>query len=267
MMDNGNTVTWTCDERGVGTLTLNRPDKHNAMNAGMIRELKNAISRIEDDQSIRVVVLTGAGESFCAGADLGWMKDQAAATRAERMTEATTLASMLAAFDCLSKPTIAKVQGAAYGGGIGLISVCDIAIAADTARLALTETKLGLIPATISPYVFARLGEAAMRRIALNGFILQGQEAVASGLLSATCSASQLNDQVAMQIDLFLKCAPGAVAETKALIRHLANSDRDSQMETTIGMLADRWETPEAAEGIDAFFARRKPDWTPPGRS
>lgn len=256
-----NTLSWTCDERGVGTLTLNRPDKHNAMNAEMIRELQETIDRIDNDETVRVVVLAGAGESFCAGADLAWMKAQAAAEREERIAEATSLATMLAAFDCLSKPTIAKVHGAAYGGGIGLISVCDIAIAADTARLTLTETKLGLIPATISPYVFARLGAASMRRVALNGYMLQGQEAVTAGLLSSACPADQLDGQIATQVDLFLKCAPGAVAETKAMIRNLSNTSKEDQMDMTIRLLADRWETSEAAEGIDAFFARTKPDW------
>ena len=169
---------------GVAELVLNRTEKHNAINALMISELRQAVADIGGDQSIRVVLLSARGKSFCAGGDLNWMKQQAANNRAGKIAQSTELAKMLRDLDELPKPVIGKIQGSAYGGGIGLISVCDIAIAIDSARFALTETRLGLIPATIGPYVVRRIGEANARQVFMNGKRFDAETACRFGLLS-----------------------------------------------------------------------------------
>jgi len=264
-MNNSEPILWSSDKRGVATIILNRPRQHNAMNAKMICALNEAGRSIEESPDIRVVVLTGAGESFCAGADLNWMREQMGADRARRIAEAKMLTRMLATLNNLSKPTIARINGNAYGGGVGLFSVCDISIASGAARFALTETKLGLIPATIGPYVHARLGQARMRQIALNGAMIKGAEAAKIGLVSRVAPPDRLDHEVENQIIQFLQCAPGAVAETKSLIRELANSPGLDQSAMMISRLADRWETAEAAEGVRVFFDQTKPSWVEDG--
>ena len=159
------TIRLSTDTRGVATLTLNRPEKHNSMSARMISELTDAAATLAADRRLRAVVLTGEGESFCAGGALAWMKEQFNADRATRIAEARHLANMLGALNTLPQPVIGKINGQAYGGGMGMMSVCDVAIGADHAKFGFTETRLGLIPATISPYVIARMGEAYARRV------------------------------------------------------------------------------------------------------
>ena len=249
------------DDRGVATLTLDRPDKHNSMSGAMIGELSDAAARLGRDPAVRVVILTGAGESFSAGADLGWMKAQIAAKGAERAREARRLAEMLGALNTLPKPLIGRVQGQAFGGGIGLISVCDVAIGAETARFALTETRLGLIPATIGPYVAARMGEAAARRVFMSGRRFDAAEAVELGLLARTVAPDALDAAVEDEVRPYLSTAPGAVAEAKALLRRLGPRIDEAVIAETIDALVARWESAEAGEGVSAFFERRKPRW------
>ena len=257
------TITTTTDARGVATLTLSRPDKHNAMSALMITELTQAAAQLGADDAVRAVVLTGQGASFCAGGDLGWMKAQMAADAATRFTEARKLAEMLGALNVMPKPLIGMVQGNAFGGGLGLISVCDVAIATTGVKLGLTETRLGLIPATIGPYVVARMGEARARRVFMSGRIFGASEGVDLGLLARIVTTEDLPEAVESEIVPYLSCAPGAVASAKALVRELAPAIDDAMVDHTIRALVDRWETPEAAEGIDAFFDRRKASWMP----
>ena len=159
------TIDISVDERGVATLTLAREDKHNALSAQMIAELTEAAERLGSDPAVRVVVLSGAGGMFCAGGDLNWMKAQIEADGATRAREAEKLAQMLGALNRLPKPVIGRIEGAAFGGGVGLASVCDVAVCAPETKFGLTETRLGLIPATIGPYVIARMGEGAARRV------------------------------------------------------------------------------------------------------
>ena len=249
------------DDRGVATLTLDRPDKHNSMSGAMIGELSDAAARLGRDPAVRVVILTGAGESFSAGADLGWMKAQIAAKGAERAREARRLAEMLGALNTLPKPLIGRVQGQAFGGGIGLISVCDVAIGAATARFALTETRLGLIPATIGPYVAARMGEAAARRVFMSGRRFDAAEAVELGLLARAVAPDALDAAVEDEVRPYLSTAPGAVAEAKALLRRLGPRIDEAVIAETIDALVARWESAEAGEGVSAFFERRKPRW------
>ncbi len=256
------TVTIETDERGVATLTLNRPEKHNALSAAMIAELTAAAARLGRDPAVRVVVLTGAGESFCAGGDLGWMRAQMRADAAARAGEARKLAEMLSALNTLPKPLIGRVQGQAFGGGIGMIAVCDAAVAAEGARFALTETRLGLVPATIGPYVVARMGEAMARRVFMSARRFDAAEAVRLGLLAAAVPDGMLGAAIEAEVAPYLDVAPGAVAEAKRLLRRLGPAIDEAVIAETIDALVRRWESPEAAEGIAAFFERRPPGWT-----
>lgn len=256
-----NTIAIEKDDRGVAVLALARAEKHNAMSAEMIAELTEAAARLGADPAVRVVVLTGTGASFCAGGDLGWMKAQMSASRAERMDGARALAHMLRALNNMPKPLIGRVQGNAFGGGVGLISVCDVAIAAEGVKLGLTETRLGLIPATISPYVIARMGEAMARRVFMSGRIFEAAEGKALGLLAKSVIPEHLDLAIEAEIKPYLGASPAAVAAAKALARSLGPGIDDAIIERTVEALADTWETPDAGEGISAFFEKRAPHW------
>ncbi|MCG6557745.1 crotonase/enoyl-CoA hydratase family protein [Ruegeria sp. 1NDH52C] len=255
------TITIDTDARGVATLTLDRAEKHNAMSAQMLADLSAAAAQLAADDAVRAVVLTGAGKSFCAGGDLGWMQAQMAADAETRFVEARKLAEMLQALNSLPKPLIGAVQGNAFGGGVGMASVCDIAIGVDTLKMGLTETRLGIIPATIGPYVIARMGEARARRVFMSGRLFGAAEAVELGLLARAVPAEDLAAAIEAEVAPYLACAPGAVASAKALIRDLGPRVDDAVIDRTIRALVDRWETDEAREGIGAFFDKRKPAW------
>lgn len=255
------TIEIATDERGVATLTLIRVAKHNAMSAEMIAELTQAAAQLASDEAVRVVVLAAQGKSFCAGGDLGWMQAQMAADGETRFREARKLAEMLGALNTLPKPVIGAVQGNAFGGGLGLISVCDVAIGADHIKMGLTETRLGLIPATIGPYVVARMGEARARRVFMSARLFDAAEGIDLGLLARIVPAGDLAVAVEREVVPYLSCAPGAVASAKQLVRDLAPTVDEAAIDMTIGALVDRWETDEAAEGIGAFFDKRKAAW------
>ena len=257
------TITLETDDRGVATLTLAREDKHNAMSAQMIAELTAAAKALAADTSVRVVVLTGAGQSFCAGGDLAWMKAQIAADGETRYREARKLAEMLYAMNTLPQPLIGAIQGNAFGGGLGLISICDVAIGVSGLKLGFTEARLGLIPATISPYCLARMGEAMARRVFMSARLFGADEAVTLGLLARAVPADALAGAVAAETEPYLACAPSAVAASKKLTRYMGLPITDEVMDHTIRALVAQWETDEAAEGIDAFFSKRKPRWIP----
>ena len=251
----------TIDARGVAWVRLNRPDRHNAMDAAMIGELTEAADRLGHDPAVRVVVLTGAGRSFCAGGDLAWMQAQMRADAQARAQGAQSLADMLGALDRMPKPLIARVQGPAFGGGLGLISVCDVAIGVEDARFGLTEVRLGLIPATIGPYLVARMGAAQARRVFFSGRVFDAAEAVALGLLARAVPDAILDTAVEAEIAPYLAAAPGAVAAGKRLVADLARPVDDAQIAQTVAALIARWESAESAEGISAFFEKRKPRW------
>lgn len=255
------TISVTSDQRGVATLTLNRPDKHNAMSAQMLEELTDAAQTLGADAAVRVVVLTGAGRSFCAGGDLAWMREQLTMDAATRAREARKLARMLGALNTMPKPLIGAVQGNAFGGGIGLACVCDLAIGVDQARFGLTETRLGLIPATIGPYVLARMGEGRARRVFMSGRLFTAAEAVDLGILSHSLPADALAAAVEAEVTPYLHCAPGAVAAAKRFARALGPVIDEAAIDASIAALAERWDDAEAAEGIAAFFDKRKADW------
>jgi methylglutaconyl-CoA hydratase len=255
------TLELATDARGIAVLTLNRPEKHNALNAEMIAELRHAARALAKDSSVRVVMLTGAGKSFCAGGDLDWMRQQFDATRTQRMEEAKELALMLRDLNTLPKPLIGRVLGAAFGGGVGMLSVCDAVVALDSAKFGFTETLLGLIPATIGPYVVARLGEGKARRVFMSARVFDAAEAKELGLVGKIAGAGQLDAAMEAEIVPYLSTAPGAVARAKALARDLGPNIDDAVINASIDQLADAWENPDAQEGIAAFFDKRKPSW------
>ena len=248
---------------GVAILTLDRPDKRNAMSRLMIDELAEAAARLGADDAVRAVVLTAEGEHFCAGGDLRWMREQMAADADTRAEGARALAGMLGAIDALPKPVIGRVQGPAFGGGLGLIAVCDAAVAIQGAEFGLTETRLGLVPATIGPYVVARIGPAAARRVFMSGRRFDAREAVEFGLIARVALPGELDALVEAEVAPYMEAAPGAVAEAKALLRHLSRAPGPEEVERSVAALVERWESPEAQEGIGAFFDRRPPPWAP----
>ncbi|MFK7838153.1 MAG: crotonase/enoyl-CoA hydratase family protein [Sulfitobacter sp.] len=255
------TITVETDARGVATLTLNLPEKHNAMSAPMLADLTQAAAELGADEAVRVVVLTGAGKSFCAGGDLGWMRAQREMDAPTRAAEAGKLATMLGALNRLPKPLIGKLQGNAFGGGVGMASVCDVAIGLNSLKMGLTETRLGIIPATIGPYVIARMGEGRARRVFMSGRLFEAAEAVELGLLARCVPAEDLDAAVEAEVVPYLSCAPGAVAAAKQLALDLGGLATPEAVEMSIAALSARWETAEAAEGIDAFFDKRKAAW------
>ncbi len=253
------------DARGVATVWLARPQRHNALTAGMMDDLTAAAHHLGADPAVRVVVLTGEGPTFCAGADLAWMRAQVTGGPGARRAEAHRLAGMLGALDAIPRPVVARVQGNAFGGGVGLLSVCDMVVAADTARFALTEVKLGLTPATIGPYVVARIGGPAARRLFLSARPIDAFEAVQAGLVTRAVLPGALDDAVADEIAPCLLGAPGAQGEAKRLVARLAGSVTPEAVAAGIDALVTRWDHAEAAEGIAAFFDRRKPGWAEGG--
>jgi methylglutaconyl-CoA hydratase len=247
------------DQRGVARLILDRPEKHNALNSMMIRELKQAAEQLGADPSVRVVILSAAGKSFCAGGDLNWMKEQAAKNRVGRIDEADHLAAMLQALDEIPKLMIAVVEGPAYGGGVGLLCVCDIVLADASCKFALTETRLGLIPATIAPFLIRRIGLTNARRFALNAAAFGADEAKSIALVSEIHASDELAAAGGRQTALALACAPGAIADAKRLFGQIAAGAITQA--GTVEALADRWESAEARAGVDAFFTHRRPLW------
>lgn len=255
------TIELGIDGRGVATLRLNRPDKHNALSAELVEDLAAAAARLGSDPDVRVVVLEAAGRSFCAGGDLAWMRAQFDADRATRISEARRLADMLHAVNTLDKPLVARVHGAAYGGGVGLMSICDVVVASLDARFGLTETRLGVIPATISPYVVARIGEGAARSLILSGRLFDAEEARLVGLATRVERQDSLDRAVAAAVEAYLAASPAAVAAAKRLIRALGPRIDAETIAWTVERLADTWETPEAQAGVRAFLERSSPPW------
>ncbi len=256
-----NALQLQLEAHGVAVLTLNRPRQHNALSSSLIAQLAQMAQRLEHDAAVRLVLLNAAGESFCAGADIAWMRENATASRDQRLSEARKLAYMLRDWARLSKPLIARVHGAAYGGGIGIIAVCDSVIAATSARFAFSETRLGLIPATISPYVIARIGSAAARHFMLSAAAFDATTAKALQLVSCVTPDNALDATVAGTVNDYLQAAPDSISRCKQLLSDLAPPITEALIEDTIEHLADTWETDSAREGLAAFFEHRKPAW------
>ncbi|GAA5007557.1 enoyl-CoA hydratase/isomerase family protein [Pseudoluteimonas lycopersici] len=246
----------------VARLRMARAQVHNAFDAGLIADLTAALERIAADAAVRVLVLEAEGASFSAGADLSWMRGMAAASEAENREDSLALARLMRALDELPKPTIARVQGAAFGGGVGLVACCDIAIGVPEAKFGLTEAKLGLLPAVISPYVIAAIGARNARRYFASAEIFDAAEALRIGLLHQVVAADALDAAVQKQIDLLLKAGPIASASAKQLVRDVAaHADGAKHDADNAALIAKLRVSPEGQEGLSAFLDKRKPNW------
>jgi len=250
---------------GVARVTLNRPELRNAFDDVLIAELRKAFAEVEKDKNIRVMVLAGNGPAFCAGADLNWMKRMAGYGYAENLADAQALAGMLAALDRLPKPTIARVHGPVFAGGTGLVAACDIAVGTPEAKFCLSEAKLGLSPATISPYVMRAMGERTARRYFLTAEVFDAQEALRVGMLSVLVPANALDSTVDELVKHLLAGGPEAHAKIKALIRDVAGRRPDDALAAdTAQRIAEIRGSPEGKEGIAAFLEKRKASWCSP---
>jgi len=250
----------------LGLVTLNRADRHNAFDDALIAELTEALHALEAEDGIRVVILAAAGRSFSAGADLNWMKRMAAYSMEDNRRDALALGALMRTLAQLSKPTIARVQGAAYGGGVGLVACCDIAVATQDATFSFSEVKLGLIPAVISPYAIAAIGERAARRYFLTGERFEAAEAWRLGLVHELCrDADDMDEKIGAIVDALLACGPVAQREAKDLVRAVAGRPVTAEL---IGDTAERIarlrSSPEGREGVGAFLEKRRAAWIAP---
>ena len=251
------------DRRGVATLTLNRAAKHNAFDDTMITDLLQALDDIENNSTIRVLVLGAAGKNFSAGADLDWMRRMADYDHAQNLADARQLARLMYRLNRLNKPVIARVQGASFGGGVGLIACCDIAIASGDAIFSLSEVRLGLIPSVISPYVIAAIGSRAARRYFLSGERFDAEQALRLGLVHEVVEPEALDARLEQCIGTLLISGPNAQTAAKDLIHHVDASPIDETLiEETARRIADIRASDEGREGLDAFLQKRKPGWS-----
>ena len=244
-------------------IRLHRPELHNAFDAALIAGLTDVLEQLARDDSVRVVVLEGAGASFSAGADLNWMRGMAAAGEQENREDALALARLMRVLDELPKPTIARVHGAAFGGGVGLVACCDIAIGAEGAKFGLTESRLGLLPAVISPYVIAAIGVRQARRWFATAEVFDAAQAQRIGLLHEVVAADALDAAVDRQVALLLRAGPVASAQAKSLVRDVAwRRDRDAVDAANADLIARLRVSPEGQEGLGAFLDKGAPAWT-----
>ena len=250
-------------DHGVGIITLNRAERHNAFDDVLIQELSTALVQMDTDSDVRVVVISSTGKSFCAGADLNWMKRAADYNAEETQRDALGLAGMLRMLNEMKKPTVARVQGPAYGGGVGLVAACDISIAAFDAQFALTEVRLGIIPAVISPYVIASIGERKARRYMLTAERFSAAEAYRIGLVHEIVPGeAELDEAVGEIVDALLANGPRALGECKALIKAVANRPISQEVVIdTAQRIARVRASDEGREGMAAFLEKRKPSW------
>ena len=252
-------------DNGVATVTLNRPEVRNAFNEEVIGELSATFLGLGERDEVRCVVLAAAGTAFCAGADLNWMKRMADYSRDENVADAEALARMLRLVYRCPKPTIARVQGDVYAGGTGLVAACDIAVAADTAGFCISEVKLGLIPATISPYVVRAMGPRAAHRYFLTAERFGAAEALRIGLVHEVTTPDQLDAKVAQLASALLQAGPAAVKACKLLVQDVAHKDITQLLiDRTVQGIADIRVSDEGREGIQAFLGKRKPNWLLP---
>jgi methylglutaconyl-CoA hydratase len=253
------------DPLGVATLTMNRPEVHNAFDDRLIAELTGKLRELDREHAIRAVVLAANGKSFSAGADLNWMKRMAQYSEGENLRDAVGLASLMHTLNGMTKPTVARVNGSAFGGGVGLVAACDIAVATEGAVFCLSETRLGLIPAVISPFVVAAIGERQARRYFLTAERFDAAEALRIGLVHRVVEDAELDAAVAAMLDELLKGGPRAHAAAKDLIASVSNRPIDQRvLEDTAARIARIRVSPEGKEGIAAFLEKRAAGWTKP---
>ncbi len=251
-------------DRGVGIITLNRQERHNAFDDVLIHELTEALFAMDADEAVRVLVISSTGKSFSAGADLNWMRRAATYSAEESVTDARALAEMLRALAQMSKPTLARVQGSAFGGGVGLVAACDIAIATFAAQFSFPEVKLGIIPSVISPYVIGAIGERHARRYMLTAERFAAAEAYRIGLVhEIVADEESLDEAIEEIVESLLKNAPKAIAQCKELIHAVARKPvSETLIEDTARRIASIRSSDEAKEGMSAFLEKRSPSWT-----
>jgi len=253
------------DQGNVRRITLHRPQVHNAFDDGLIAELTAALQEAGKDNAVRAVVLTGEGASFSAGADLNWMRGMASASEADNCADSLRLATLMRTLQYLPKPTVARVNGAAYGGGVGLVACCDIAIGVDSARFGLTEVKLGLVPAVISPYVIHAIGLRQARRLFVTGELFDASTALRIGLLHQCVPAEQLDEAVDATLAALTKAGPVAQAQAKQLALRMAHAE-EAQAEAidreNAALIARLRVSEEGQEGLSAFLSKRPAAWS-----
>ena len=248
----------------VARIALNRPSVHNAFDDTLIAELTDVLTKVDRDSQVRAVVLTGSGTTFSAGADLNWMRGMATASEEANRADSERLATLMRTLNFLSKPTIARVNGAAYGGGVGLVACCDIAIATDRAKFGLTEVKLGLVPAVISPYVIAAVGPRHARRLFVSGEIFDAAEAMRIGLVHQSVAASQLDENIDRTLHWLAKGGPIAQREAKHLALRVGGSTAVAAQSIDVenaALIAHLRVSLEGQAGLAAFLDKRPPPW------
>ncbi len=261
-MRNASTIVTSHSSFGVLTITLSRPDVRNSFNDEVIAELKTAFTEAGQAADVRCVVLTAEGPAFCAGADLNWMRRMADYTRDENLADAGQLAAMLRAIYECPKPTIARVQGDVFAGGVGLVAACDMAVSVDTATYCLSEVKLGLIPATISPYVIRAMGARASHRYFLTAERFSAVEAHRIGLVHEVVAADALDTKVTELTSALVNASPNAVRACKRLVQDVAEREIDDALVAhTVAGIADIRASAEGKEGVQSFLQKRKPSW------
>lgn len=248
-------------EKEIAKIILNRPEVHNAFNDLMIDELLKALANISNDKNIRILILTGEGKSFCAGADINWMKKMKNYTYEENLQDSLKLAELLYKIYTLPQATIARVNGSAIGGGTGLLAACDIAIASDKAKFSLSEVKLGLVPACISPYVMKRIGEMKCKELFLTGERIDAPKAQEYGLINYCVDEANLDTFINEKIEMLLSSGPKAIAVCKELLQKIPNQTPEEYIKYTAEVIASLRISEEAQEGMNAFLEKRKPKW------
>jgi methylglutaconyl-CoA hydratase len=251
----------------VATITLNRPNVHNAFDDALIADLTGALAACDRDPAVRAVVLSGAGASFSAGADLNWMRGMATASEEDNRADSQRLAALMRTLNFLSKPTVARVNGSAYGGGVGLVACCDVAIGVDGAKFSLSEVKLGLVPAVISPYVIAAIGARQARRLFVSGEVFDAATAARIGLLHESVPGEQLDAAVERVLHFLAKGGPLAQAEAKQLALRMAGTTSESAARVdaeNAALIARLRVSPEGQQGLSAFLDKRAPSWVTP---
>ena len=246
----------------VARVFLARPAVRNAFDGATVVALREAVAAAAARADVRVIVLGGHGPVFSAGADLEWMKAVAAFTPEENREDARSLASLLETIDLSPKPVVARVQGAALGGGCGLVAAADIAVAAAEAQFGFTEVRLGLVPAVISPFVLRKIGSSAARELFLTGERFGADKALAIGLVHRVVPSSELDSAVDGRVRELLQASPGAIAAAKALVRNVIGRPPEDVRDSTTALIAERRATAEGQEGLRAFLEKRKPDWS-----
>jgi len=259
---NAKNLLFNIDHRGVATISLNRPERHNAFDDQLIAELTQVLEQVASDNQVRAVVLASEGKSFSAGADLHWMQRMAQYSFEENLADASALGNLLRVLNFLPKPTIARVQGAAFGGAVGLVSCCDIAVASVRAKFCLSEVKIGIVPATISPYVIAAIGQRAARRYFVTAEPFDAATAAQLGLVSKVVEESELDAVVNRMLEQLLANSPAAICAAKKLVFEVAEQPIDDALiARTSELIAGIRVSDEGQEGLSAFLEKRTPSW------